>query len=268
MVRVVSIGVPLKDLLADPANQRWREFSIEFCGGTHLANTADAEAFCLIAEESVSKGIRRIVALTGPSARETAEQGRQLQELVAQATSAADDHLGGLIAAMQKILAAGNLPLLVKRRAQATLNELFTRQKSWEKKNAARSAVDPAIAAGELLAKAADLGPGKLIVGSIAGVTEDQLRASVDWLKKKTPSYAILLGATDGQKVFFVAAVSDDLIAKGLKAGDWVRQAAQAAGGGGGGRPQMAQAGGKDPSKLGEALEIAGKGAKKMMNDE
>ena len=72
---------------------------------------------------------------------------------------------------------------------------------------------------------------------------------------------AILLGATDGQKVFFVAAVSDDLIAKGLKAGDWVRQAAQAAGGGGGGRPQMAQAGGKDPAKLAEALEIARKAA-------
>ena len=66
-----------------------------------------------------------------------------------------------------------------------------------------------------------------------------------------------MLGATDGTKVTFVAAVSDDLIAKGLKAGDWIRETAKVAGGGGGGRPQMAQAGGKDPKKLQEALETA-----------
>jgi alanyl-tRNA synthetase len=66
-----------------------------------------------------------------------------------------------------------------------------------------------------------------------------------------------MLASAEATKVTFVAAVSDDLIAKGLKAGDWVREAAKAAGGGGGGRPQMAQAGGKDPSKLSEALKIA-----------
>jgi len=66
-----------------------------------------------------------------------------------------------------------------------------------------------------------------------------------------------MLAAVAGERVSFVSAVSDDLIAKGLKAGDWIRETAKAAGGGGGGRPQMAQAGGKDPSKLGEALEKA-----------
>jgi alanyl-tRNA synthetase len=76
----------------------------------------------------------------------------------------------------------------------------------------------------------------------------------MDSLRKKQPSLALMLGSTDGAKVSFCSAVSDDLIARGLKAGDWVRETAKIAGGGGGGRPNMAQAGGKDPSKLPAAL--------------
>ena len=84
-------------------------------------------------------------------------------------------------------------------------------------------------------------------------------------LKKKSGSYAILLGAAEETKVNFVAAVSDDLIAEGLKAGDWIRETAKATGGGGGGRPQLAQAGGKDPAKVPEALEVARSFARKVV---
>jgi alanyl-tRNA synthetase len=259
MVRVVSIGVPLADLLADPAKSDWRKYSIEFCGGTHLSNTGDAQAFCLTAEESVSKGIRRIVALTGEAARKSREQAEQIDSLIAKADQLPDEELAPSIAELQKILSAGNLPLLARRRSQLEINELQTRLRAWEKKQqaAAKSSIDPVAAAGELLAKATAFGPGKLIIGEIAGASDEQLRQAIDSLKKKAGSYGILLAASDGQKVSFVAAVSDDLIAKGLKAGDWVREAAKAAGGGGGGRPQMAQAGGKDPSKLPQALEAA-----------
>ena len=85
----------------------------------------------------------------------------------------------------------------------------------------------------------------------------EQLLQAIDSVKKKAGSYAVLLGSVADDKVSFVAACSDDLIKAGLKAGDWIRETAKVAGGGGGGRPQMAQAGGKDPSKLGEALEVA-----------
>src|SRR5439155_17105439 len=68
MVRVVSIGAPVADLLKDPTNEKWRQYSIEFCGGTHLKNTADVEEFVITSEESVSNGIRRLVALTGAAA--------------------------------------------------------------------------------------------------------------------------------------------------------------------------------------------------------
>jgi alanyl-tRNA synthetase len=261
MVRVVSVGVPVNDLLANPTNPDWRKYSIEFCGGTHLANTAEAEAFCVAAEESVSKGIRRIVGLTGENARKARQHETELDTLVRDAAAAADEKLADYLASIHKSLSAGTIPLLARRRAQTAINELQTRHKSWEKQSkragTAGSGIDPIAAAGELLAKATPLGPGQLIIGEIAGAGEEQLRVAMDWLKKKAVSFAIMLAAADEQKVNFVAAVSDDLIAKGLKAGDWVREAAKTAGGGGGGRPQMAQAGGKDPAKLPQALEHA-----------
>jgi alanyl-tRNA synthetase len=136
---------------------------------------------------------------------------------------------------------------------------LQARFKAFEKAGRQQGAagVDPVEAASKLLADAPDLGGGKLIVGEISGASDDQLRTAMDSLKKKTGSYAVMLASSADVKVTFIAAVSDDLIAKGLKAGDWVRETAKIAGGGGGGRPQMAQAGGKDPSKVGDALETA-----------
>jgi alanyl-tRNA synthetase len=99
--------------------------------------------------------------------------------------------------------------------------------------------------------------PDGLIVAEYPGAGSEQMLAAIDSIKKRRGSYAVMLGSADEAKVSFVAAVSDDLIKKGLRAGDWVREAAKVAGGGGGGRPQMAQAGGKDPSKLADALETA-----------
>ena len=106
----------------------------------------------------------------------------------------------------------------------------------------------------------------KLVVGSINGAGNEQLLSAMDSIKKKAGSYAVMLGSADDGKVNFVAAVSDDLIARGLKAGDWIRETAKVAGGGGGGRPQMAQAGGKDPSKLDEALETARRFAREKVS--
>ena len=94
-----------------------------------------------------------------------------------------------------------------------------------------------------------------MVVASIDGADADALRSAMDVIRKKKPDAAVLLGAVAADKVAFVAAVPDALIKKGLKAGDWVREVAKIAGGGGGGRPDMAQAGGKDPAKLGDALD-------------
>ncbi|MGA3066053.1 MAG: alanine--tRNA ligase [Tepidisphaeraceae bacterium] len=253
MVRVVSIGAPVKDLLADPANPKWREFSIEFCGGTHLKTSDQISQFVITSEESVSKGIRRIVAVTGESAGAVIAAGTELDQSVNRARQAPEDQLPGMINALQKS-AGGQVPLRTKRRVQAAVAELQAKHKAFEKSKSARSSgVDAIKAASDLLASA----QGNLIVGQIPGATDEQLRSAVDSLKKKSPTHAIMLAAADDQKVTFVAAVSDDLIAKGLKAGDWVKQVAAITGGGGGGRPQLAQGSGKDPTALNAALQSA-----------
>jgi alanyl-tRNA synthetase len=257
MVRVVSIGAPVKDLLADPENEKWRQYSIEFCGGTHLKSTGDAKAFTLMAEESISKGIRRITALTGPAAAAAAKAASDTDALLAKAKSTSDDQLAPIIAQLNTTIAAGTLPLRGKRRAQAGLLELQSRAKAFEKSQKAVSNIDVARISDDLLAKAGAYGPGKLIVADVPGANDEQLRNVMNAIAKKQPAHAIMLASIDGEKVTFVAAVSDDLIKKGLKAGDWIRETAKAAGGGGGGSPKMAQAGGKDPSKISDALEKA-----------
>jgi alanyl-tRNA synthetase len=258
MVRVVSIGVPVKDLLADPANAKWRQFSIEFCGGTHLRSSDQASAFVITAEESVSKGIRRIVALTGQAARATNESAARADALLQNADSVADADLTPLIVSLNQAVSSP-LPLRAKRRMQAAVAQLQTRYKTFEKTSKPQSSsdIDPVAIAGKLLSEATDLHGAKLIVGEMAGASDEQLRSAVDSLRKRAPAHAILLASSDGQKANFVAAVSDDLIARGLKAGDWVKQTAAVAGGGGGGRPNMAQGSGKDPAKIAEALQMA-----------
>src|SRR4051812_3962275 len=115
VVRIVSIGAPVDDLLKDPANPKWRQFSIEFCGGTHLKNAADAKAFVITGEESGSKGIRRIFGLTGDAAQESAAAAKALDSAIEQARKATDDSLPTQIASLQKLLTVGNLPLRAKR---------------------------------------------------------------------------------------------------------------------------------------------------------
>ncbi len=258
MVRVVSIGVPVADLLADPGNARWYDYSIEFCGGTHLLTSDEAGAFVITEESSVSKGIRRIVALTGDRARAAAQGGKSIEALIAKGKSSADEALPEVIAALSGAIASGDLSLRTRRAAQGALADLQSRYKAYEKKSKASSAgvgVDAVAAASALLEAAETIGGGKLVVGEIAGASDDQLRSAMDSIKKRAPSLALMLAASSGEgRVTFLSVVSDDLVAKGLKAGDWIRETAKVAGGGGGGKPQYAQAGGKDPAKIGDAL--------------
>ncbi|MEI7767917.1 MAG: alanine--tRNA ligase, partial [Phycisphaerae bacterium] len=263
-VRVVAVGQPVGTLLATPDNPQWRQYSVEFCGGTHLGNTSEVEQFVLVSEEAVSKGIRRVVGVTGAVANEVAAHARTVELLISHVAQVPDAELTGLLAALQKALAE-ELPLRVRKAAQAAVAEVQVKIKNAQKA-AAKS--DPAVdapALEQLLSQATKVGGATLIVAQFNGVSADGLRNAMDWLKKKhgEGNIAILLGSDfvesdkDGNplpaKANLLAAVGDPLIGK-LKAGDWIKAVAALVGGSGGGRPQMAMAGGKDPTQLPQAL--------------
>ena len=267
MVRVVSIGNPGADLLQHPDNTQWKAYSVEFCGGNHLANTADAERFTITAEESVSKGIRRLVALTGPAARDAITQAQVIESLITQSKSTEDAALPGLTAALQKVVGGSTIPLVAKRHAQAALADLQDRYKKWQK-TSVLSPQSSSLDLDSLLTRAEMINDTLILVASVPDASADTLRNTWDWLKKKHPNQkvAALLASEfedtdkDGNKlppkVNLLAGVGDPLIDK-LKAGDWIKAVAPLVGGSGGGRPQLAMAGGKDPTQIQSALTAA-----------
>jgi alanyl-tRNA synthetase len=128
------------------------------------------------------------------------------------------------------------------------------------KKQAAqgRPAAAPGASADELLASAAKLGEASVITAHTAGLSPDDLRQLIDVLRRKVPAkLAVLLASSSDGKVHLAAALTPDLIAAGLHAGHWLKEVAPVVGGGGGGRPDLAQAGGKNPERIPAALERA-----------
>ncbi len=262
MVRVVSIGARVADLLKDPSKNDWRNYSIEFCGGTHLKNTSEIEKFTIISEESVSKGVRRIVAFTGAAAAASLKIEHDLNTAIESAKHAKESEIPTIITALQRQAGAEGMPQLAKRRLQAFIPELQAKFKAWEKSQKQSGAgINAGAVADELIAKA-DKG---LILTIIENASEDELRSVVDSIKSKQKTFAVMICAKSAEKFSFVAGVSEDLIKKGLKAGDWVRETSKITGGGGGGRPNLAMGSGKDAAKIDEALAAAKEIATKVL---
>src|SRR5262249_49663242 len=120
--------------------------------------------------------------------------------------------------------------------------------------------------ADQLLATATEVHGAKIIVGEMPAGPEEQMRQQVDRLRQKAASAVVVIGWHEDSKVQLIAAVTDDLVKKGLHAGKLVSQVAKVVGGGGGGKPTLAQAGGKDPAKLPEALQLARKLASELIS--
>jgi len=225
-VRVVAIG-------AEDAEQLGRAFSREFCGGTHLERLGAIGGFKIIKEESISAGVRRITALTGQGLesylRQRSDIVEQLCEILKAPPEELTDRVDRLISDNKKL--------------------------TKELKSASKSAgSDVMTEAKKLLENCQNIGGTSVITGQLRTTSVEQARAAIDMLKKKAKSAAVVLGLVEDEKVTLLAAVTDDLIKKGLNASDIVRQVAPIIDGGGGGRPQMAQAGGKNPAKISDAL--------------
>ncbi len=254
-VRVVSIGVPVVDLVQNVNNADWQNSSIEFCGGTHLATTEEAGQFVLIHESALAAGVRRITALTGAAAVAAKQTGEELAGRVTRAESLEGDALVSAYDDLAKLVDEMTLSTAVRLRIRGQLDALHERVKV-HRKQAQSASRDVVVERARTIASGTQ---GDFVVEKIAGATIEMLGSAMDVIRAKQADAAIMLFSADIEagKVSIVASVSKSLIARGLKAGDWVKVAAGACGGGGGGRPDRAQAGGKDPSKIDEAMEMA-----------
>ncbi len=252
-VRVVSIGVEPDELLADPQRDQWMDYSIEFCGGTHVQKTGQIGDFALTAEEAVAKGVRRVIGVCGALASEARSNAQALAERIEALDSAKPEALAASVSEIGELLNNQVLPLVDRAKIRGKLEDIQKKVKAHEK---ARSQA----AAGQVVDVARTIAQeqsGPVIVAQVPGADGGPLRKARDGIRQSRPDSAMFLAAADDQKVALLAAVPKPMIDQGLKAGDWVKQVAPVVDGGGGGRPDMAQAGGKNPQKVEQALEAA-----------
>ena len=209
--------------------------SRELCGGIHVGRTGEIGLFRIVGESSVAGGVRRIEAVTGAGAEAWADaQAATVREIAARLSvppAQALEKIDGLLAELKQ-----RQQDLDKLRSQSTRGALESLLGQVQQQNGV-----PYLAQQ---VEAADAG---------------RLREMGDWLRDKVGSGVVVLGALVGEKPQILAMVTPDLVQRGLHAGNIVKTLAQAMGGGGGGRPDMAQAGGRDASKLGEALAQVGR---------
>jgi alanyl-tRNA synthetase len=216
--------------------------SREFCGGTHVSRTGDIGVFKIYSEGGVAAGIRRVEATTGNGA--LALINGQLQEL-------------NSVARQLKVQAANGA-------VGAAVNNLLEEKKSLEKELARLKSKMASSQGEDLAGQAVSVGAAKVLAATLDGADAKTLRETMDKLKDKLKSAAIVLGTIEDGKVTLIAGVTSDLTGK-VKAGELVNFVAQQVGGKGGGRPDLAQAGGTDPAKLPAALDGVSEWVKQKM---
>jgi alanyl-tRNA synthetase len=210
-------------------------FSREFCGGTHLEHTGQIGFFKIVGEEAVGKGVRRLTCVTAREAVAAVQREDAILAALAGGFHCKPDELPGRVAGLQEEI----------KKLQAQVKK--------------GTASDLAGVADKLFAGAAEVSGAKVIVGEVPAGPEEQLRQQLDRLRQKAGSAVIVIGWSDDGKVGLMAAATDDVVKKGAHAGKLVQEAAKIVGGKGGGRPNFAQAGGKEPARLAEALSVAKK---------
>lgn len=213
-VRVISVG----------------DFSKELCGGTHLRSSSQACLFKIVSESAVAAGVRRLEAVTGKEAMNMVFEEENTLKSASQSLKTS--------------------PAELVKRVDATLEKIRILEKNLEAKQSelakagADKMLDDVIESGEL----------KLLFTIVDSDNVDELRNMADKIKDILGECIVVLGSVQGDKISFVAMATKEAVSKGAHAGNIIKETAKVAGGGGGGRPDMAQAGGKDISKIGDAM--------------
>lgn len=214
LVRVVKMG----------------DFSLEFCGGTHLPNTGMIGAFKILSEAGIASGIRRIEAVVGTKVWEKLE----IKE--------------DTIAELTEVLKTKESDLVRKSEQLLEQNKHYEKELKKIKNSQLTDSVD------DMIANAKSVGKAKIITSQFEDAEVDQLRAMTDYIKSKQPFSATALATVNDGKVIFILSVADDLVKEGYNAGKILKEAAKLAGGCGGGKPNLAQAGARDASKINDVF--------------
>lgn len=207
--------------------------STEFCGGTHVASTGELGLFKIVSEASVAAGVRRIVALTGTGVLNYLNECEDTVKFASATFKSADNE--------------------VKDRITAIVAENKAKDKEIQNLNAEMTKLKSA----DMFSSAVDVDGLELYTAKVEGTTPDALRSMGDDVKTKGDNVVAVLAGVNGDKANFVAVCGKGAIAKGVKAGDLVKEVAKIANGGGGGRPDSAMAGAKDITKIDESLSKA-----------
>ncbi len=205
-------------------------YSVEFCGGTHLDNTAKVGVFHISSEFSVASGVRRIEATTGQASLDVMNRN---QEMLFQAAAALKAKPGEL-----------------REKAEQTMAEVKSLHQMVEKFKAKESAGE----ADRFLFGARQVGELKVLTATIADADANKLRQMGDMLRDKAPNVVAVLATVNGEKITFLAVCGKEAVAKGIKAGEIIKNVTAICGGKGGGKPDSAMGGGTDILKLDDAL--------------
>ncbi len=225
VVRVVSMG----------------DYSKEFCGGTHLSNTARIGSFHLISEASIASGVRRVEAVTGKKVLEVLAETERRGHEAAEELKTTPAELGS--------------------KARAVMNELKESARQIEK-------LQGKLISGEVerfLSEAKEIGGMKLVRQNVGSAGTDWLRSAGDQLRDRAENVVAVLCAENGEKITFLAVCGKKAVAAGVKAGELVKLVTGITGGSGGGKPDSAMGGGKDSSKLAEAMDAVEKKLRDIM---
>ncbi len=207
-------------------------YSVEFCGGTHLNNTAKVGVFHISSEFSVASGVRRIEATTGKASLETMNRN---QNMLFQAAAVLKAKPGEL-----------------REKAEATLAEMKRLHQSLEKLRAQQAAGET----DRLLFGTHEVGPLRVVTATVPDADSNRLRQMGDILRDKEPNIVAVLACVSKEKITFLCVCGKQAIVSGVKAGDIIKQVCAIAGGSGGGKPDSAMGGGKDPLMVDNALAI------------
>ena len=222
IVRTITVG--------EPALDGDKPYSFELCGGLHVGETGEIGLFRFVGEEAVGAGVRRVEAVTGRGAYEFVAERLNLLDRLA-------NKLNTPVAEVEHRLEA----LLEHDRAIERELDSANRRLAFDRFNV-------------LLAGMMQVGGATVLAARVEEQSAERLREMSDWFRDRVQSGVAVLGAVNDGKPVIIATVTDDLIARGVRAGDLVREVARIVGGSGGGRPNMAQAGGGNPELLSDAL--------------